>query len=97
MSDTPKQPSDSTSNAQACSLDGMVRAHSPWQQKVLGWAARGCGIDARPSQMTKKQRRECEELVAEGLLRWAKNHSADKHGMFLRPNVRVSDGAPKDL
>lgn len=59
-----------------------------FQTWVIAMTGKGAGIDASPGAMTAKQRLECEELVDRGILERAKNHSADKQGMYVRlPNA----------
>lgn len=59
-----------------------------FQRWVMIATGKGAGIDASPGAMTPKEHLECEALVDRGMLDWAKNHSADKYGMFVRPNVK---------
>lgn len=60
---------------------------TPERTSFQGWVLRmttkGAGIDAAPGQLTAKERREADQLVAEGLLVKASNHTRDKYGMYI--------------
>lgn len=55
-----------------------------FQRWVMTTTGKGAGIDASPGAMTPKEFLECEDLVDRGMLERAKNHSSDRHGMFVR-------------
>ena len=45
---------------------------------------RGCGIEAKRRDFSTRQWRELKALEAEGIIRWARNHSGDRVGMFIK-------------
>lgn len=55
-----------------------------WQSWVLSLTDKGAGVSASPSDMTAKQRKECDALVDAGLLRKTTNHSKDVYGMYVK-------------
>lgn len=67
-------------------MTGKSEELTDFQRWVMTATGKGAGIDASPGAMTPKERLECEALVDRGMLERVKNHSADKHGMFVRPN-----------
>ena len=71
MSDTPQQPSESTSSAKACSLDGMVSPRSDVSAALNRELERGAG--AEPA------RREVVKLVTSS---WC-----DKRGLHIRRDM----------
>lgn len=54
-----------------------------WQKQLLRLCKWGAGVSCAPQDITKQQRQEGDELVAAGMIRTSKNHSADKHGMYV--------------
>lgn len=61
----------------------VEEAVTEWQKQLVDWCKHGCGVDARPSQMRLWQRREADQLVSQGILTKAKNHTQDRHGMYI--------------
>lgn len=55
-----------------------------WQSWVLSLTDKGAGLSAAPGDMTVKQRKECDALVAAGCLRKTTNHSQDIYGMYIK-------------
>jgi len=45
---------------------------------------RGCGIEAKRRDFSARQWRELKALEADGIIRWARNHSRDRVGMFIK-------------
>ncbi len=64
----------------------MTVEHTAFQTWALRMCEKGAGIDASPSAITAKERRELDALVEQGLLRKGKNHSRDTTGMYVLPD-----------
>lgn len=55
-----------------------------FQKWAIRMTDKGAGLDASRSAMKAQERRECEALVAAGLLSKTKNHSKDTTGMYVK-------------
>lgn len=61
-----------------------MRPLTAFQRWALVMVDRGAGIDASPSAITARERRELDALVEAGRLRKTKNHPQDKAGMYVK-------------